>query len=491
MKKQLFAVIAGVCPLVLGGVSARAQVEDWVPSTTFTNPTPQYLDRFGTAVASVGNGLVLIGSEEEYPGTRSVGAVYLYNLSGALLGTYTNPSPADSERFGRAVAGVGPDRVLIGAPLADIGTTNTGAAYLYDLTGSLLTLYTNPVPVSGGQFGLALAGVGLDKVVIGAPGDHGGTAHLYDLAGTRLATYTSPNPRNWSGFGTAVAGVGHDKVLIGSPFDSPGAFDAGAAYLYDLNGSLITTYTNPTPNGWLFGDGFGSTLAAVGTDKVLIGAYHDDLGGVNAGVVYLYDLEGTLLTTYTNPAPEWVPGCGGDEFGSALAAVGSNKVLIGAPFEDLGGQVAGVAYLYRLDGTLLFTYTAPSPEAHDIFGKSVASVGTDTVLIGAHGADLGAELAGAAFLYEWIPPSPVDLVQQLVIVVNDSDRLHKRPLLATLEAAWASIQRGHSIAAVNQLRAFENKVLSQVLRTDPDLALTLIEVAEEAIQAIEIGEVGN
>jgi len=233
----------------------------------------------------------------------------------------------------------------------------------------------------------------------------------------------------------------------------------------------------------LFGDGFGSTLAAVGTDKLLIGAPWDDLGGVNAGVVYLYDLQGNLLTAYTNPAPEGA----GDRFGYAVTAVGSKKVLIGSPWEDLGGYSAGVAYLYGLDGALLFTYTAPSPEVFALFGNAVASVGANKVLIGAHASDIGAQNAGAAFLYEFVPPSPADLVQRLVGLVNDSEVPHKRPLLATLEAAWASIQRGHCIAAVNQLQAFESKVLSQVLLTDPDLALKLIDVAEETIQAIEAG----
>jgi len=201
MKIRLSTAIAGVCLLVIGVRSAKAQFENWVPSKTFANPRPQNEGRFGATVASVGNGLVLIGTQDNDTGARGDGAVYLYDLSGALLKTYTKPSPADSGRFGRALAGVGGDKVLIGAPVVDVGTTNTGAAYLYDLNGGLLTLYTNPTSVSGSQFGRALTSVGSDKVLIGAPTDHGGAAYLFDLAGTLLATYTSPNPRNWSGFG--------------------------------------------------------------------------------------------------------------------------------------------------------------------------------------------------------------------------------------------------------------------------------------------------
>ncbi len=56
-------------------------------------------------------------------------------------------------------------------------------------------------------------------------------------------------------------------------------------------------------------------MAAVGSDKVLIGAPEDDMAGPNAGAAYLFNLSGTLLTTFTNPAPA------SERFGDSVTAI--------------------------------------------------------------------------------------------------------------------------------------------------------------------------
>jgi hypothetical protein len=81
--------------------------------------------------------------------------------------------------------------------------------------------------------------------------------------------------------------------------------------------------------------------------------------------------------------------------------------------------------------------------------------------------------------------SPELLIQYLIALVNESDLPHKRPLLATLEAALSSVQRGHSISAANQLHAFQNKVRAHVHPDDPDFAMELIDIASQAIDALE------
>jgi hypothetical protein len=52
--------------------------------------------------------------------------------------------------------------------------------------------------------------------------------------------------------------------------------------------SLSTTFTNPTPAD---SDGFGCAVAAVGTDKAIIGAFQDSTGATVAGAAYLFSLE--------------------------------------------------------------------------------------------------------------------------------------------------------------------------------------------------------
>ena len=102
----------------------------------------------------------------------------------------------------------------------------------------------------------------------------------------------------------------------------------------------------------------------------------------------------------TNPTPEM-----SEYFGSSLAAVGSDRVLIGAVFENTGASDAGSAYLFATNGTLLATITNPAPVVAAYFGRSIAVLGSDRALIGADGNDTGALDAGAAYLFS-LPSGP-------------------------------------------------------------------------------------
>jgi len=87
--------------------------------------------------------------------------------------------------------------------------------------------------------------------------------------------------------------------------------------------------------------------------------------------------------------------------------------------------------------------------------------------------------------YEFVPPAPptpAELVEHLITLVNVSDLQHKQPLQATLHAALASIERGNCHSAVGQLHAFQNKVQAQV--TDAVLANELIAGAGQVIAAL-------
>jgi hypothetical protein len=307
-----------------------------------------------------------------------------------LLNTITNPTPAVGEDFGIAVAALGSDRVLIGAFLAYNGPLIAGEAYLFDLNGTLLTTFTNPTPASYDYFGYSVAAVGTSCVLIGAYADHAGSgaAYLFSTNGALLTTFTNPATASAALFGYAVSGMGNARVLIGAPHDSTGATNAGVAYLFGTNGALLTTFTNPAPST---NNAFGGEVAAVGNDWVLIGAIRNDIGASNAGAAYLFSTNGALITTFTNPAPAI-----DDQLGWSVAALGSDRVLIGAPYHDAGATKAGVAYLFGTNGVLLATFTNPIPSQNALFGYPVAALGNDVVLIGASGADL---LAGAAYLF--------------------------------------------------------------------------------------------
>jgi hypothetical protein len=160
-----------------------------------------------------------------------------------------------------------------------------------------LTTFTNPAPVADDNFGQATAAVGTDRVLISAI-DYGGTrgggtAYLFDTNGTLLTTFINPNPAASDNFGSAVAAVGNDRVIIGTYRDNTGAFQAGAAYLFSTNGTLLNTFTNPTPAPE---DWFAWSVAAVGNDHVIIGSVWKDTGATDAGAAYLFALSNPSLS---------------------------------------------------------------------------------------------------------------------------------------------------------------------------------------------------
>lgn len=361
-------------------------------ATVITNPTPLALDQFGFAVAVAGADKILVGANLDDAGATNAGAAHLYDAAGNLLVTLTNPSPAADDNFGYAVAGVGADKCLVGAYLDDTGALNAGSAYLFNSSGALLLTLANPSPAIADGFGYAVSTVGDNRLLIGSfhdnpGGGQFGAVYLYDLAGNLVQTITNPTPANLDGFGVSVTAVGVDKVLIGASSDDAATNNSGVAYLFSTNGTLLTTITNPAPGT---NDAFGSVVAAVGTDKVLITAPSDDTGAAGAGSAYLFNLTGTLLATFTNPTP-----ASSDAFGSAACAVGVDRVLIATAFDDTGAGNAGTAYLFDLGGNLLLTLTNPAPATSDLFGAAVAFLDSHRFLIGARTDDTGVNDAGA------------------------------------------------------------------------------------------------
>jgi len=393
------AVGAVTTPALADGAVTSAKIFssfNLLSTVTLTNPAPAAGDSFGISVAAVGSDRVFIGAYWDDTGGTDAGAAYLFSANGTLLTTFTNPTPAHYDYFGWAVGIVGSDRLLIAAPYDSTGAAGSGAAYLFRTDGAWLATFTNPTPATGDGFGWAVGAVGYDRVLVGAPyADTGtldaGAAYLFSTDGTWLCTFTNPTPANGDTFGSSVAAVGSEHVLIGAYKDDTVATNAGAAYLFRTDGTLLTTFTNPIPADY---DYFGWAVAGVGSNRVLIGAPYADTSACNAGAAYLFRTNGTLLTTLTKAVPAEYDG-----FGFSVATVGSDRLLIGAYWDDTGATDAGTAYLFSSDGVWLAAFTNPTPAEYDGFGLSVAAAGNDRVLIGAPFDDAGAYNAGAAYLF--------------------------------------------------------------------------------------------
>ena len=269
---------------------------------TLQKAVPVAGDLFGYAVAAVGSN-VLVGAPNDDTGATDAGAAYVFDSTGILILTIPNPSPATGDEFGSAVAAVGTN-LLVGARSKDAGAVDAGAAYLFNgTTGALMQTFSNPTPALHDLFGYSVAAVG-SNILVGAPDDNtgasnAGAAYLFNPSGALLQTFQKPLRAINDQLGWSVAGLGANVAVVGAPFDDTGAKDAGAVYLFDgTTGLLLKTVTNPSP---AIQDWFGFSVATLGTN-VLVGTRFDDTVTTDAGAAYLFDgATATLLQTFTNP----------------------------------------------------------------------------------------------------------------------------------------------------------------------------------------------
>src|SRR6185436_7601362 len=198
--------------------------------------------------------------------------------------------------------------------------------------------------------GQRLAPLGTNRVLVA---DSYGTeatglknaVQIYQLNGKHLLEVRSPNNQlDW--FGSAILALDEHRFLIGAPNAPVTYFTgnqfvtnnlAGAVYLYDDTGALLSTFTAPDPTR---SRNFGSALSLLGPGRLLIGSALEKVNGVEAGRVHMFNLSGSYLASMDNPAPY-----GYDYFGGSIAALDDGRFVVGAQGDDNvsvdGGSVFG------------------------------------------------------------------------------------------------------------------------------------------------------
>jgi len=339
---------------------------------------------FGDSLATLDGNRFIVGASgiDEGP-NDDVGRAYLFGPTGGLLTTFTNPTPTPYALFGTSVGSLNSNRVIVGAREHDVGGfILTGRAFLFGTNGNLLSTFAHPTPADSNYFGTSVAGVSSNWVLVGAPGvaegalPKVGRAYLFHTNGTLARTFTNPVPNAFANFGTSVIALDRDRVVIGADQQSRGAIAyTGEAYVFHTNGTLLATITNPVP-GEL--DAFGFSIAAMGVDRLVVGAYGATRAGLlDSGEVFLLGTNGNLLAKLTNSYPSNYA-----DFGGAVTVVDGDKILVGADGVQRGGKSsAGEAYLLSTNGTLLAIFTNPAPTGLSLFGWAVAPVSSNYMAI--------------------------------------------------------------------------------------------------------------
>ncbi|MCC6359404.1 MAG: hypothetical protein IT450_11735 [Phycisphaerales bacterium] len=197
----------------------------------------------GSADVEISDGVVYLSGSAELDGGNVVGAVFVYERSGASWQQTATLRPSDgvvSARYGQAVA-ISGDLVAVTAPNDTIhGLAIAGSVYLYQRTGSTLTevrKLTAPTPAARDFFGVDVAFDGRSLLVgayqseITQPFQRRGYAVLYHMTGSdpgagTIITASDGEPHDLFGWHVGLSG---DEAVITAPMETT---NQGAAYVY-------------------------------------------------------------------------------------------------------------------------------------------------------------------------------------------------------------------------------------------------------------------
>jgi hypothetical protein len=151
--------------------------------------------------------------------------------------------------------------------------------------------------------------------------------------------------------------------------------------------------------------------AALGQTLVVLGSPFDNIGGEDSGVVWVHDAaSGALLQRLQNPAPFK------DSYFGWSVAVSGSLVAVGVPEDNTAENDAGIVYVYNLASSTpsvpSFVLSNPAPAENDNFGWSVAMSGT-RVVVGTPKGGEGSSDAGRVYVFDLSSPSPLTPVVQI------------------------------------------------------------------------------
>ncbi len=329
-------------------------------------------------------------------------------VTSALNYTIDNPdintSQVGYDYFGQSVS-IDGNYALIGSKEDRIdGDTisGDGVAYLYNVTtGTKILHILNPDKDSSANFtnSLSLDSTN-DRMVIGCSGyddggnNNSGRAYIYDLSGTLLHTLDNPNAQtnttHYDEFGVSVA-IDGSYCIIGAKSEDVGTtgsnfWNSGSAYIFNVStGALVHTLVNPNAYDTSYFDEFGCAVDIDGNYAIVGAQGEDSASENNVGKAYIFNVStGALVHTLDNPNP-FSGGTNLDRFGSSVAIKG-NYAIVGAAeeYNAAGNFRAGAAYIFDVStGNLLHTLANPTTDQSEWFGFRV-DISTDYAVVGAY-----------------------------------------------------------------------------------------------------------
>jgi hypothetical protein len=419
---------AAVYPLTIDPVFEDAFLFD---------PSGAASDQFGFSVAIDGN-TAAVGARLNDTGANDAGLVVVFvrdaNGVWQVQQRIANPQPQTSDWFGYDVDVIG-NTLIVGEPLDDQQGTDAGRVHIYERSGSSwgrIDSFASPFGnASGNRFGWSLSADG-NVLGVGAPfyvSDRRGSAHVFRRSGPGSAYGNIANFDGSSFIGTNVQ-FGADVAInqatstfvVGtSRFSSQN----GAGFISWFRGSNFESFfANDQAASPQTNDQFGNALAFSGTSAttatLVVGQHLYDASFGDQGRVEIWEVTSggsrNRLQLIENPNP-----ASSDWFGYSVA-VTDNRLVVGAPLDDVGGTDRGAVYAYTRSG-IGSTFGSPqtlqfaSIQNSDNFGWSVdidRNVNTPNAIYGAFVDDNSRGVdAGSAIVFVVNRPPTLQTIPDL------------------------------------------------------------------------------
>lgn len=370
---------------------------------------------FGHSVSLINN-RALVGAYRLYDSdTNGAGAAFIFDLVSSNWVESQKLFMEDGrngDSFGYSVD-LSENRLIIGAYREeDTGFTNSGSAYIYDLNDGIWSLsqkLTTTIKNSYDYFGFSVS-INGDHALIGAYGndaisEDAGAAYIFDYNGSEwtqssmLLPLINNNPKN---FGSSTK-LHNNQAIIGVLYHNNNGFDSGAAYIFEQTNQQWLQTQIIRPNDGDTQDLFGFSLGASST-ALFISSIVDDDNGPNSGSVYTFKQNNGLWSQDEKLNSNEIIGSTQDSFGISVSFKG-NRVAIGAHLDDDKGYNSGSVYIFDLindSWNLTQKITANDIDENSYFGYSVSLSG-DRLLIGApQGIFVGTGDIGSAYIFDLI-----------------------------------------------------------------------------------------
>jgi len=342
-------------------------------------------DYFGGSVSCAGDvnndgyDDIVIGATGNDMGASTGGKVYIYyggrnmdNISDVAVTGTSSP-----EALGMSVSGAGDvngdgyDDVIVGGTHVN---NCVGHALLFfggqdmDNISDVEFSGEGEYDYFGGVSGAGdLNGDGFYDVIIGANqndggGNNAGRAYIFfgGKAMDNVADFilTGNAPGDYFGCSVSDAGDvnndGFSDVIVGAIYNDLSVTNAGSGHIY-YGGKFMDNIADMVLVGAAENDSFGGCVRGAGDlngdgyDDVMVSAYRNDVGGSDAGRVYMYfggsNMDNITDATVTGNNPNDRLGMGLYKLGD-VNGDGFKEIIVGGPFQSYGGYQTGRAYVY-------------------------------------------------------------------------------------------------------------------------------------------------